>query len=114
TPSRLSYLALVSEPGNAPAEREHLAALCAQYGKSGPAEKANHSMVDLGPFQLTWERHAEFSRYTVVAGGVPGELFSDPPIGLLPPEWVAGLKGRTLVSTHIALLPFLDNRNYSD
>jgi uncharacterized membrane-anchored protein len=113
-PSRVSYLALVSEPGNIQAEREHLTALCARYGKPGPEPKANHYIVDLGPFRIKWERHAEFTRYKVIAEGASEDPFGDPPINLLPREWIAELKGRTLVSTTIALLRYVDNINYGE
>jgi uncharacterized membrane-anchored protein len=111
-PSRVSYVALVSEAENIQAEREHLAALCARYGKPAPDAKANHYIVDLGPFRIKWERHAEFTRYKVIAEGTSEDPFGDPPINLLPPDWIAALKGRTLVSTTVALLPYADNINY--
>ena len=114
TPSRLSYLALLSGPENIQAEREHLAGLCGRYGKPGPADSANHYIVDLGPFRLKWERHAEFSRYKIIAYGTPAAPFGDPPIDLLPAEWIAGLKGRTLVSTHIVVLPLADTLDYGE
>ena len=114
TPSRLSYLALLSGPENVQAEREHLAGLCGRYGKPGPADSANHYIVDLGPFRLKWERHAEFSRYKIIADGTPAAPFADPPIDLLPAEWIAGLKGRTLVSTHIVVLPLADTLDYGE
>ena len=111
-PSRVSYVALVSEAENIQAERLHLAALCARYGKPAPDANANHYIVDLGPFRIKWERHAEFTRYKVIAEGTSEDPFGDPPINLLPPDWIAALKGRTLVSTTIALLPYVDNINY--
>jgi uncharacterized membrane-anchored protein len=112
--SRLSYLALLSGPENIQAEREHVAALCARYGKPAPEAKANHYIVDLGPFRIKWERHAEFARYKVIAEARSDDPFADPAINLLPPEWVAGLKGRTLVSTTIAVLPFTEAVNYGE
>lgn len=105
---------MLSEAENSPAEREHLTALCAQYGKRGPSLTANHYIVDLGPFWLKWERHTEFTRYKVIADHGPGDPFADPAIDLLPPEWVAGLKGNTLVSTHVAVLPFADRFDYGE
>ena len=113
-PAQLSYLALLSEPANAPGERAHLAALCARYGKPGPDAKANHYIVNLGPFRLQWERHAEFTRYQVIAEGNPRDPFSSAPIDLLPPEWLSGLKGCTLVSTHVAMLPALGDLDYGE
>jgi uncharacterized membrane-anchored protein len=113
-PSRLSYLALLSEPDHIPAERDYLAALCARYDKPGPAAKANQYLVDLGPFRIQWERHAEFARYKIIAEGMPDDPFGEPPIDLLPPDWVAGLKGLTLVSTTIAVLPFADHLEYGE
>lgn len=113
-PSRLSFLALLSEPANFLAEREHLAALCVRYGAPPPQASANYYLGDLGAFRLKSERHAEFTRYTVITEGAPDDPFSDAPINLLPPEWIAGLKGRTLVSATVAVLPFQENLDYGE
>ena len=113
-PCRVSYLALLSGPENIEAEREHVRALCTQYGLPAPTLEANHFLGDIGPFRLKWERHTEFTRYKFIANGVPDPPFSDPAINLLPAGWVSGLKGRLLVSTNIVLLPFTNTLDYGD
>ncbi len=112
-PCRVSYLALLSGPENAEAEREHVRALCLRYERAAPALNANHFQADLGPFRLKWERHTEFTRYKFIANGMADEPFSNPAIDLVPEEWVAGLKGQVIVSTNIAVLPYTDVLDYS-
>jgi uncharacterized membrane-anchored protein len=111
-PSRLSFLALLSGPENIAAERDHLATLCARFGKAPPTGEANHFLVDLGPFRMKWERHTEFTRYKVIVEGETADPFAAPPLSLLPPEWVAGLRGEVIVSTSIALLPLTGPLDY--
>ena len=113
-PSRVSYLALLSARDNTAAERDHVAALCSQYDRPGPDAKATHFLTDLGPFWLKWERHTEFTRYKAIANGSDGEPFSETAFDLVPPAWMEGLKGETLVSANIAVRPFQKDLDYGD
>jgi uncharacterized membrane-anchored protein len=113
-PARLSYLALLSAPANVEAERAHVTALCKQYGQPGPDANTTHLLADLGSFRLKWERHTEFTRYKIIADGKLGDLFGEPAFNLLPPDWLAGLKGQTLVSTNIEVQPFADRLDYGE
>ncbi len=105
TPAKISYLALISPPENGEAERAHLAELFGRQGLKAPDKTGNYLTADFGAFELKWERHTEFTRYTLVApGGEGGEALTDPAVNLLPQDWVAGLHGSLLVATNIALL----------
>ncbi len=113
-PTKLSYLALLSAPGNVAAERDHVATLCKTYGQPGPDEKATHYLIDLGPFWLKWERHTEFTRYKVIVNGSDDEPFSAAAFNLLPSGWLDGVRGQTLVSKNIAVQPMTQNLDYGD
>jgi uncharacterized membrane-anchored protein len=101
----LSYLALLSDAGDREAERLHVAALASAAGAPAPSPGANHYSADLGPFRLKWERHTEFTRYTFIVAGASEDPFDPPAIAVVPPPWIAALPGRTVVATHVALLP---------
>lgn len=108
-PCRISYLALLSDPANRTAEREHLARLCSGLGIEPPAAGANHFKVEAKGFSLHWERHTEFARYMVIVPGAgPGgtsEPFAEPALAAVSDNWVAALPGEVLVASTIAVLP---------
>jgi len=105
-PARASYLALLAGETSKPAERQCLAALCARYGRPPPSIADNHFSTDLGPFQIKWERHTEFTSYTFL-GNAPLTLptaFSSPLMDQVPQEWLAGLPGTVIAAAHVAVL----------
>jgi uncharacterized membrane-anchored protein len=111
-PARVSYLALLSPLDYREEERRKVAELVARYRVTSAQAGVNHLSADLGPFRLKWERHTEFTRYQfTVHGG--GEPFVEPAIGVVPSEWIAGLPGKTIVATNVALtVPGADPPDY--
>lgn len=110
TPARASHLAVLVDPGERVHELEHLARLCRLHGLPSPAPDANHLILALGPLRLKWERHGEFSGYTVIAEAPGAEPSADvagfaaSAADLLPPGWLAAVPGRTLMAAHALLL----------
>lgn len=108
-PQRTTHLALLSGEGAGEADRAHVARLCRHFGAAPPGEGETHLMAELGPFQLKWERHTEFSTYTFFAQPEPGaaaappDPFQAPAIALVPKDWLEGLPGELLVGVHLAL-----------
>lgn len=102
-PFELSHLVLMSERGWVDRERELIGELCARYHISPPNTHENDFSADFGEFRLRWERHTEYSTYTVYRAK-PFEMpFQHPAITYVPQEWLARLPGELLVATHIAL-----------
>ena len=66
-PVRASHLAVAT--GESLADRPHLDELCARLGVEGPPAGADFFSCDCGGFSLRWERHTEFSTYTVFRTG---------------------------------------------
>jgi len=104
-PQRASYLAMLAPPEQREREFAHVAALCARYACAPPSPEASYFVADCGAFRLRWERHGEFSSYTVFEAGAGAEPFAQPAAQALPPAWVAALPGNLLVAAHVALLP---------
>ena len=108
-PEEVRYVALLGDAGVRADEGARLAALCARSGVAPPVDGANHFRADLGAFRLKWERHSEFSGYTLFFPGVRGERAAEPfardPIETLPQDWLAGLPGRVIVSMHAFVTP---------
>lgn len=113
TPSRISYLVLLSDDelrssvrsGTRDQEWQHVLALIARCGGAAPERPLNHYSVDLGAFSLRWERHTEFTRYTFIALGTTGDPFARTALQEVPPDWVAAIPGEVMVASHGALLP---------
>jgi uncharacterized membrane-anchored protein len=103
-PLRVSYLALLSAPAGRRDEWEHVSGLLHRFGQRAPECPSSHISVDLGPFSLRFERHTEFTRYTVTVPGAFDDPFSVAALDAVPFDWVANLKGEIMVASHGAIL----------
>ncbi len=110
-PARLSTYAMLSGEEGGNADRAHLTKLCARFGIAPPLADANYFTADFGHFRLRWERHTEFTSYTVMrevpfdpeANGDRG-LFTRKAADQVPAEWLAGMPGEMLQALHIEIL----------
>ena len=102
-PMRVSHLALTRGPGEVPDGRERVAALCQEYGVEPPAPGAVFFTADFGPFRLRWERHTEFSTFTVMCPGAAPAPFDPTALAALPEAWLASLPGYLLAAIHLTL-----------
>ncbi|MER2512740.1 MAG: DUF3422 domain-containing protein [Nitrosomonas ureae] len=102
-PFELSHLVLMSEREWIEQERKLIRQLCVRYGINPPNTHENDFSADFGEFRLRWERHTEYSTYTVYRVGVFDIPFERPAITYVPQEWLTSLPGELLVATHIAL-----------
>ena len=110
TPARATYVALLVSHDERALELEHVTALCRELSAEPPDDGTTHFATTLhlsgdDTLRLKWERHGEFSSYTVVAGGTSRAPFSDPAASLLPDGWLARVPGQTMVAAHAELLP---------
>lgn len=103
-PVRATMLAMLSGEAASDRDRHHLEALCEWAGAPRPAAGATHYSGGFGSFRLKWERHTEFSTWTVFRAGAVGDPFADPALNALPRDWLAGLPGRLMVGIHTAVL----------
>lgn len=103
-PCRVTYLAALIDPGDRPRELAHIALLCEAHGVAGPPAGATHFSGWFGPVRFRWERHGEFSGFTIVVPGASETPFADPVAAHLPDGWLAAVPGRTLVATHAYLV----------
>jgi uncharacterized membrane-anchored protein len=108
SPAAISRLANLVESGtDRGAAVAHLALLCRRYGVTPPAPGADFVLADFGQFTLRYERHTEFDGWTFFRTG-PDATVPDPfdttAIEAVPTDWLAGMPGRTLVASHIAVV----------
>ena len=102
-PAQISHIACVTGEESTEADREHLKALCQAFKVSAPAASASQFDADFGPFRLKWERHTEFSAYTLIKEGGFEQPFKGSPIGEVPSDWLDALPGKVLTALHIAI-----------
>lgn len=91
------------------AECAHLAKLPGQKDLQVDQLAALHLRVQAGPCTLRWERHTEFTRYTLLRALPPSTLINDVPqqyvSQLLPDDdWLANIPGATLAAMHLVML----------
>ena len=100
TPARASYVALLVDADDRARENAHLARLCERHAVTPPARDATHFSARLGAVRLTWERHGEFSSWTLIAPGAESAPFAGPATAVLPEGWLRALPGATVMAAH--------------
>jgi len=106
-PARVTHLAVLGEPGADPAQHLQLVnQFCVALGISPPVPGARHLAYNGDGFTLKWERHTEFSTFTVVGSGRADEPFADWIDGNhhLPAGWRTLVDGKRLVALQIEVL----------
>ncbi|MDX1513002.1 MAG: DUF3422 domain-containing protein [Gammaproteobacteria bacterium] len=104
-PVRASYIALLSGVESADEERKCIEDLCQRYNVNRPSTGSNHFTADFGNFRLRWERHTEFSAYTILHSGAFDAPFDDLPLKRVPEAWLSSLPGEVLIAVHVAIEP---------
>ena len=104
TPARATYVAVMVDADERAAETAHLARLCERHAVPPPARELTHFSARLGGLRLKWERHGEFSSWTLIAPGAGPIPFAEPASSLLPEGWLRELPGRTVMAAHAVLV----------
>lgn len=105
TPSRLSHLVLLADPAQPGAEYQHLLRLCERHAVLPPSAQSSCYYQDFGGFELRWERHTEFSTYTLLSKQSDSEPFLANALRLLPADWLNELPGQLLSCNHLEIHP---------
>ncbi len=117
-PARASYVAVLIDAEQRAPELTHLHSLCTSLGVEPPNAGASHfrAVFDTprGSFRLKWERHGEFSGYTVIAPGLSERPFEAVAASLLPQGWLAAIPGVTVAAVHAELLAPSDETRLAD
>jgi len=105
SPERISYLAVAMDEANRTMEFGHLSELCRHFGQDLSVGDGKCYNLRFGDLRIKVERHEEFTRYMFILRGTASDPFAEPPIKLLPTEWVERIPGKVLVASHVAVLP---------
>ena len=119
-PALVIYVAVLNEGVTRDAECDHLRRLPGQQDLPPAALQGNFLRLRLDGFSVKWERHSEFTRYSIVQG-LPDEAVArglaagaaPDGAGLAPAvdaEWLRTIPGRTIAAIELAMIeaPFDD------
>jgi len=99
-PMHVARVAALSGQDGAERDRLHMASLCRAIGAEPPEDRARWCSADGGGWQLRWERHSEFSSWTLLRRP---DAPDDAVLAPLPPDWVAEIPGEVMVMTSVDL-----------
>ncbi|RFO97370.1 DUF3422 domain-containing protein [Rhodoferax lacus] len=108
-PALVLYVAVFNEGVSREQECAHLRLLPGQQDLTTEQMQGNFLRLRVEPCTLKWERHSEFTRYSLVqplpeqalAGMGDAELLASV---LLPAGWLGGIPGRTVAAIQLLLL----------
>ena len=108
-PALVVYIAVLNEGVSREQECEHLRLLPGQETIGSDMLSGNFLRLRFEGFTLKWERHTEFSRYSLVQS-IPAEALldaHDPDLdssSVLSAEWLSGIPGRTISAIFLAMV----------
>ena len=102
TPSKISYLVLLSTEDSLATEWDNMRELASMVGVSAPEPDGNYHALQFGDMWVIWERHTEFTRYTVI--WTKPNAGTTTALSKLPKLWVSGLPNKLLLLSHCDLL----------
>ena len=109
-PALIVYVAVLNEGISREQERAHLQRLPGHADLTPGQLQGNFLRLRCDGFTVKWERHTEFTRYSIVQplpahaawGSVLPELASHVATGT---DWLRALPGQTVAAIHLAMLP---------
>ena len=108
-PVLIVFVAVLNEGVGREREWEHLRRLPGQEALPLDRLKGNFVRLDLGGYTLKWERHSEFTRYSIVQPLPEGTRMANADPTLLdslvtPPGWLGEIPGRTVAAIKMVML----------
>lgn len=108
-PALIVYVAVLNEGVSREQECEHLRQLPGQQGLMPDSLHGNFLRLRLEGYTVKWERHSEFTRYSIVQplvatallGAVDPALVTDLAV---PSGWLRNIPGRTVAAVQMALV----------
>lgn len=108
-PALVVYVAVLNEGVTREQECEHLRRLPAQQGLTPEHLQGNFLRMRFDGYTVKWERHSEFTRYSIVQplperawlGASDPELLSSLAVS---PEWLRAIPGRTIAAIKLVMV----------
>ena len=108
-PALVIYVAVLNQDVSREQECAHLRTLPGQQDLQVERLQGNFLRLRLDGYTMKWERHSEFTRYSLVQP-LPADAqlgVSDPELLralVLPPDWLRRIPGRTIAAIKLAML----------
>ncbi len=108
-PALISYVAVLNRDVSREDECAHLRLLPEQQALGLQALQGNFLRLRLGGYTVKWERHSEFTRYSIVQPLPDGAGLGAAQPALFdrlatPPGWLAAIPGRTIAALQLVML----------
>lgn len=108
-PALVIYVAVLNEGVSREAEGAHLRRLPGQQHLASEQLTGNFLRLRFATHTVKWERHTEFTRYSIVQhlpehaylGASRPDLMSEP---MVSPQWLAGIPGRTIAAIQLTMV----------
>lgn len=109
-PALIFYVAVLNAGVTREQERDHLARLPGSQDSPLGSLPGNFLRLRCEGYNVTWERHTEFTRYTIVQPLPASTRLGEREPALLPalrvaPDWLRGIPGRTVAAIELAMIP---------
>jgi len=105
-PAQVSSIAVLN-PAPVETEIERLTDLANSWGMPVPQKSASCFYQSCDRFNIRWERHNEFSTYTVISRGLAKDK-EQGSLALLGSDWLQSVSGEIISANHIELLPLTE------
>lgn len=105
TPMLAARVASLGTGDGAEVDRAHMAKLCRSLGRAEPGPDSRWCALDAGDWRLRWERHTEFSTWTVFRKPDPSiSLVLQSGFDAPPRDWLDSMPGDVLVATNLLII----------
>ena len=101
SPVKISHFALLNEGHCVEDEYDALSELAKRYSGNPPGDASSCYYQDFGGFEIRWEKHTEFSTYSIITPICDEESFEKTALEMVPESWLKGLPGKLVVGVHL-------------
>lgn len=105
-PAQITHIAIQHEGKLKQQEHDFISLLCNRFQVSSPAETMPCFYQNFGLFSLRWERHMEYSTYTVIhEAPLTNQPFVKNAIDYVPSDWLENMPGKVIAALHLVIEP---------
>ena len=109
TPALVTQIVVLNQSLTLQDELDHVRRLTATFDHTVDEDEPTLLHLPLSGFTLRWERHGEYSLYSITQPVDPTDLWeADNPdllsLVAVPPEWLASIRGETLVAQQVLVV----------
>lgn len=107
-PAQITHIAIQHEGKLKEQEHDFISQLCNRFQVSLPAKTMPCFYQSFGLFNLRWERHMEYSTYTIIHEAPLTNIpFVKNAIDYVPSDWLEHMPGKVIAALHLVIEPNL-------